>query len=360
MDFEEFREKLKEDLGERLFARTGDDFEITSSSVTKLQNAGYEGITVRKEGEAVGINLDVADFYKGLESGAADYDSVLDKITEIAIHGFEEAPAFNVSDLGNYEVMKEHLSMQVVQTERNAEMLETIPHKEIEDMSVVCRFIVSSDGEGIGSILVTNQILQSMNVTEEQLFEDAMKYAPDLRPSEIRGMADILAEMMGVDVSELENQFGGGFGQPEIPMYVATTQDKTNGAGIIAYPGFMEMASEKLGGDFFLLPSSVHEVILIPDKPDMQYSELEKMVREVNATQVDVKDQLSDHVYHYDSKEKVFELAEKFDARKREKTAERKAEKDSVLKDLSAEKKEVADAPKIKSDRAVKKDAVSL
>lgn len=128
MDFEEFREKLKEDLGERLFARTGDDFEITSSSATKLQNAGYEGITVRKEGEAVGINLDVADFYKGLESGAADYDSVLDKITEIAIHGFEEAPAFNVSDLGNYEVMKEHLSMQVVQTERNAEMLETIPH----------------------------------------------------------------------------------------------------------------------------------------------------------------------------------------------------------------------------------------
>ncbi len=38
MDFEEFREKLKEDLAERLFDRTGDDFEITSSSVNKLQN----------------------------------------------------------------------------------------------------------------------------------------------------------------------------------------------------------------------------------------------------------------------------------------------------------------------------------
>ena len=360
MDFEEFREKLKEDLGERLFARTGDDFEITSSSVNKLQNAGYEGISVRKEGEAVGINLDVADFYKGLEDGRADYDSILDKGTEVAIRGFEEAPAFNVEDLSNYDVMKEHLSMQVVATERNAEMLESIPHKEIEDMSVVCRFIVSSDKEGIGSILVTNQLLQSMNVTEEQLFNDAMKYAPDLRPSEIRGMADILAEMMGVDVSELENQFGGGMGQPEIPMYVATTQDKTNGAGIIAYPGFMEMASEKLGGDFFLLPSSVHEVILIPDKPDMKYSELENMVKEVNATQVDLKDQLSDHVYHYDAKEKVFELAEKFDARKKEKIAEKHAEKDSVLKDLSEGKKEIADSPKIKTDKALKKEDVSL
>ena len=68
MDFEEFREKLKEDLAERLFDRTGDDYEISSSSVNKLQNAGYEGISVRKEGEAIGINLDVADFYQGKET----------------------------------------------------------------------------------------------------------------------------------------------------------------------------------------------------------------------------------------------------------------------------------------------------
>ncbi|MCR5310457.1 MAG: DUF5688 family protein [Lachnospiraceae bacterium] len=360
MDFEEFREKLKEDLAERLYDRTGDDFAITSSSVAKLQNAGYEGISVRKEGEAVGVNLDVASFYKDIESGKIDYDTALAKITDVAYRGFEEAPVFNVSELSNYDIMKEHLSMQVVATERNAEMLESIPHKEIEDMSVVCRFIVSTDKEGIGSILVTNQLLQNMNVTEEQLFADAQKYAPDLRPSEIRGMADILAEMMGVDVSELENQFGGAMGQPEIPMYVATTQDKTNGAGIIAYPGFMEMAAEKLGGDFFLLPSSVHEVILIPDRPDMKYSELENMVKEVNATQVDERDQLSDHVYHYDAKERVFELAEKFDARKKERTAEKQAEKDSVLKDLSDKKKEVADTPKVKTDKALKKDAVAL
>ncbi len=359
MDFEEFREKLKEDLAERLFDRTGDDYEISSSSVNKLQNAGYEGISVRKEGEAIGINLDVADFYKAIEEGNAGYDAVLDKVTDIAIRGFESAPAFNVSELGNYDVMKEHLSMQVVATERNADMLATIPHKEIEDMSVVCRFIVSTDQEGIGSILVTNQILQSMKVLEEQLFADAMKYAPDLRPTEIKGMADVLAEMMGIDVSELDNQFGGAMGQPEIPMYVATTQDKTNGAGIIAYPGFMEMAAEKVGGDFFLLPSSVHEVILIPDKGNADYRELENMVKEVNATQVEPKDQLSDHVYHYDAKEKVFELANKFDARKKEKSAE-KAEKESVLKDLSAEKKEVADAPKTKSDKVLKKEEKAL
>ena len=92
----------------------------------------------------------------------------------------------------------------------------------------------------------------------------------------------------------------------------------------------------------------------------MKYSELERMVKEVNATQVDLKDQLSDHVYHYDSKEKVFELAEKFDARKKEKSAEKHAEKDSVLKDLSEGKKEIADSPKVKTDKALKKEDVSL
>ncbi|MCR4727628.1 MAG: DUF5688 family protein, partial [Lachnospiraceae bacterium] len=311
MDFDEFREQLKEDLKERLFERTGDDIEVTSSSVEKLQNAGYEGITVRKEGDPVGLNIDAGTFFKDYDSGKKEYEDVLDDVTDIAIRGFEEAPAFDISSLNNYDVMKEHLSLQVVATDRNADMLENIPHKEIEDMSVVCRFMVASGNDCIGSILVTNRLLENMGITEEQLFNDAAKYAPDLRPSEIKGMADVLAEMMGIDVGELDSQFGGALGQPEIQMYVASTHDKANGAGIIAYPGFMEMAAEKVGGDFFLLPSSVHEVILVPDKGQMDYHELEKMVKEVNATQVELKDQLSDHVYHYDSKERVFELAEK-------------------------------------------------
>ncbi len=359
MDFEEFREQLKEDLKERLFQRTGEDFEIASNHVAKLQNEGYEGITVRREGDSVGLNLDVSSFYKEMENGNRDYDQILNSVEQIAVRGLNEAPAIDYDSLSNYDIMKEHLSLQVVATERNAELLEKIPHKEIEDMSVVCRFIISNSNDGFSSILVTDDLLKSMGVTKEQLFNDANTYAPDLRPSEIRGMADVLAEMMGVDVSELENHFGAPVQNADIPMYVASTQDKTNGAGIIAYPGFMDMAAEKVGGDFFLLPSSVHEVIIIPDRGNADYRELESMVREVNATQVEPKDQLSDHVYHYDAKEKVFELADKFDARKKEKSAE-KAEKDSVLKDLSAEKKEVADAPKVKPDKALKKDEASL
>ena len=107
-----------------------------------------------------------------------------------------------------------------------------------------------------------------------------------------------------------------------------------------------------MGGDFFLLPSSIHEVILVPDNGKMDYRELEKMVHEVNETQVRPTERLSDNVYHYDSKEKIFELASKTDARR----TENPVAKDSVLKDLSAEKMEADASPKIKADKVHKKE----
>ena len=359
MEFEEFRERLMEDLRDNLQHKTGNEFTVEANHVKKLQNADYDGIVIRPEGEAVGVNLDAQELFKALENGKS-YDEVLEHATDIVAHGFENQPSFDISEFSNYDVMKEKLAIQVVSTERNAEMLEKIPHKEVEDMSMVCRFVVGNNENEMGTILVTNDMLNNYGITGEQLFTDAAKYAPELRPSEIKGMADVLAEMMGVDVSELSETMGMPE-SPEIPMYVASTHDKTNGAGIIGYPGFMDMAAEKVGGDFFLLPSSVHEVLLVPDDGKTDFRQLENMVREVNSTQVELKDQLSDNVYHYDSKEKVFELAEKFDSRKKERTSEKgDKEKASVLKELDSGKKEIAGQPREKTPKAHKKEDPSL
>ncbi|MBO4678226.1 MAG: hypothetical protein J5626_01005 [Lachnospiraceae bacterium] len=356
MDFKEFREQLMEDLKERLYARTGEDYEVSPNTVAKLQDEGYDGIVVRKEGEAIGVNIDASSFFRDYSKGEKNYDELVDSVLDVCMQGIEHTPDFNLDEFRDYDIMKERLSMEVVATARNAEMLEKIPHKEIEDMSVVFRFVVDNSNDGVSSILITNDMLNSYGVSVDRLYNDAKTYAPELKPSEIKGMADVLAEMMGIDVSELDREFIGGADSIDTAMYVATTHDKTHGAGIIAYPGFMEMAAEKVGGDFFLLPSSIHEVILVPDNGRMDYRELEKMVREVNETQVSPKEQLSDNVYYYDAKEKIFELAHKTADRRKEKPAE----KDSVLKDLSAEKKEADASPKIKADKVHKKEEASL
>lgn len=93
--------------------------------------------------------------------------------------------------------------MEVVSAEANKEMLETVPHQNIEDMAVVYRFVLSSDDDGRASILVTNQLLENMGVTPEQLHADAMENAPQIKHVEIKGMSEVLAEMMGVEQAEM-------------------------------------------------------------------------------------------------------------------------------------------------------------
>lgn len=120
-------------------------------------------------------------------------------------------------------------------------------------------------------------------------------------------------------------------------MFVATVPDKIHGAGVIAYPNFMEDTAQKMGGDFFVLPSNIHEVLLVKDNGQMIAKELENMVKEVNATQVEP----ADHVYHYNSQNHIFELTDKYEERQRE--AEYDAvDKDSVLGDLKEKKQEIA------------------
>jgi ribonuclease PH len=80
-------------------------------------------------------------------------------------------------------------------------------------------------------------------------------------------------------------------------MFVASVPDKIHGAGVLAYPNFMEDAAQKLGGDYFVLPSSIHEVILVRDNGQMSAEELQNMVKDVNASQVSPEEQLTDHAY---------------------------------------------------------------
>lgn len=341
MDYENFKEQFVEDVRDRLYEQ-GAEVDLSVHTVNKL-NESYEAITVTPEGSNIGVNIGIDKFYEAIESGKS-YDEVVDKAVEVINNGINQRPEFDIASLSDYSQMKEKLAMEVVSAEANKEMLETVPHQNIEDMAVVYRFVLSSDDDGRASILVTNQLLDSMGVTPEQLHADAMENAPQIKPVEIKGMSEVMAEMMGVEQAELMGIF------PVAPedeqMYVATVPDKVHGAGVLAYQDFMDKAAEKAGGDFFILPSSIHEILIVPDNGKMNLKDLEAMVKEVNATQVSPADKLTDSVYHYDSKAKIFELGEKFIERQSERETEHSEEKGSILGDLKAKKEEVAKAPK--------------
>ena len=132
---------------------------------------------------------------------------------------------------------------------------------------------------------------------------------------------------------------------PEV--YVATNPQKFMGASVMNYPGFMEQASEQLGGDFFILPSSVHELLFLPAGNDVDLDHLKGMVREVNDSQVEPKDRLSYQVYYYSKEEKTIELADKAVQRKLEKEKKAPEKEGSVLSKLENRKKEVAKNPPV-------------
>ena len=336
MDFEEFKRNFQDDLQDRLSDRGFDDLKVESMPVEKL-NGSYEGLIVKTEGSCIGVNANMTAMFQSYEDGAA-YDKVVDRAADMIEQGLNNAPNIEIAKFTDYDQMKNKLAMEVVSSDRNADMLQNVPHENIEDMAVVYRFIVGSGPDENSSILVTNNMLDSYGITQEQLHTDAMENAPAIRPSEIRGMTEILSEMMpgtGMRVDPADEQ-----------MFVASVPDKIHGAGVLAYPNFMEDAAQKLGGDYFVLPSSINEVILVRDNGQMSAEELQNMVKDVNASQVSPEEQLTDHAYHYDSKDHIFEMADQYESRMREKEtdiAEKDpAEKDSLIGDLKAKKDEVA------------------
>lgn len=250
MDYKEFKEKLKEVLAER-FAPVV----IEENSIQKLQEQDYDALTLRKQGENIGLNMNVTAMYASYEDGMG-FDDIVSRAVQMVESGFKGRLDIDFSMLNDYEQMKSLLTMQVVSKEANVDMLQKIPHQELEDLAVVYRFVLSQNETGAASVLVTNELMERYGVTHEQIHADAEQYSPESRPATLRGLYGVVNDMMGGEAIEPTE---------DESMYVASVVGAMSGAGVIAYPGFLEQAAEKIGGDFFVLPSSIHEVLLVKD-----------------------------------------------------------------------------------------------
>ncbi len=203
--------------------------------------------------------------------------------------------------------MKNKLVVEAVSLEGNEEFLSKVPHKILLDLAIIYRAVVEEHEEGRGSMMISNQLLQEFGVTAEQLHTDAVMNAETYKPVVIHNMLDMLRGMgMEIPESDLDSEF---------VMYVATVPDGLNGAGVIAYPSFFEQATAEVGGSFYLIPSSRHEVIMLPDVGNHDINHLKALISEVNMFEVSAEDKLSDSLYHYDAYDQAFELVDNYIAR---------------------------------------------
>lgn len=176
------------------------------------------------------------------------------------------------------------------------------------------------------STIITNSIMEQYAITKEQLYQDALENSPKVLPAITENINKQLSRMKleemktsGMESEELkvmEEELEQMISANPISMIVVSNEFMVNGASVLFYPGMMDRIGEFMKGDYFVLPSSVNEVLVVPDDGLVDHRELKAMVGIINHTQVSPEERLTDDVYHYDTKERVFEKADRFQQRK--------------------------------------------
>ena len=204
----------------------------------------------------------------------------------------------------------------------NETSMKDIPHREVEDLSLTYGlYFDQADNESIATVRVSDQMLEQWGVTEQELYDAAVKNTKELLPTKVESMQSVLSGLIGSSA----DVFDSG-----LDMYVITNEKKVNGAAsVFCDTEALDGLCDKLGGSMYLIPSSIHEFIALPEGKDGGLSgkaaEFASMIKEVNATTLIPEEILGTEPYHYD-KENGFEFAERYEQRLKELSDEKEAE----------------------------------
>lgn len=289
LTYEQFKTEITENIKDYL----PDDYkdaEVKLSTVNKIGKT-YDSLFVRPKNKIYSPAADINMFFDAYESGET-LDEIMRNIADVLQ---TEAPddVKDISWLLDYEKVKERLFIRVSNADKNKNIIESAPHKKVEDLIITCHIAVNQGPNNMASTIVNKDLLERYGVTEDQLFEDAMKNAPEVSPVRIDSMYDFISHM----VPEFEEN-----PDEAKSMYIVTNKTNTYGAAAIFYSGILDKMYEKIGGSFIVLPSSVNEVIVVPDNG--RYKDLKKMVEDINESSVEPEERLSNSVYKYDAESK--------------------------------------------------------
>ena len=307
MNYEIFKEVVKE----KFLAHMPDEFAnhtVVVHPVNKV-NETLDGLSLQSpngERRQISPTIYINRMYE-------DYQKTNDLQSTLDMAAFDMAGAFRAGEQlqpdFNFEDAKDKVVMALVNTEQNKEMLKNMPHREFQDLSVIYRYVVSMELQGIATIPIKKGIAEMMGMEEEQLFHAAAENTKRLLPPQVRSMNDVIVDMFVKDgmPKEMVEMFVEEMPQDRL-MYVIGNQQGINGAVSMMYEDTLHKLAEELETDLYILPSSVHEVIAV--STDMgDPNELAQMVSEINMDQVELCDRLSNQVYHYDKDLRKLSLA---------------------------------------------------
>ena len=286
MNFEEFKAWVKENITSKDWKETS---QIEISVVKKNNGVSATGLFIRESGQDVSPILYLDDYYIHYQNGEllenvirnirADYDKKV------------QMAAVKIPNLQEFENIRGRVIYRLVNYEKNKEILEDCPHIRLYDLAVTFRWVARIDDVGVSTSLITNKQVKEWGVSVNDLVLAARQNTPRLFPAQIIDMEEMLAGMVSFILYP-----------SALPMYILTNKQELNGASALLYGDILKDFANKKGADMYILPSSIHEVIMVPADRINDPTKLLSIVHDANTTVVSIGDVLSDSVYYYDRK----------------------------------------------------------
>nr|WP_294466626.1 DUF5688 family protein [uncultured Sellimonas sp.] len=291
MEYQLFLSNVKESLQEKLPG------EVLIEDYTATKNNGEirRGFLFRKEEESISPIVYMEDYYerylhgmeiKGVTDGLLEWYRQSQKIPDTVLEA---------EYLKDYERMKGKIVYRLINKEKNRMLLEEIPHLSYLDLDIVFCVLFSVEKYSAVSMLIRNEHLRAWGITLDDVKRAAGRNTPRLLPAELQDIQNVVMELF--PGCEADHQFDG-------LMYVLTNVQRSHGAAAILYPGLLELIGEEWKENFYILPSSIHEVLLVPESKSPGICELRDAVYSINRSEVAEEEFLSDTVYYYNYRKK--------------------------------------------------------
>ena len=291
--------KTKEDMRsliqEAISIKLGDGFNVTINEVLKT-NVKRDGLTIlsTKDGDNISPTIYLEPYYMRLIQ-KEDISSIIEDILSL----YEKSKAngnnshFDVSFIKDFDQIKDKLFVRLINRHMNKELLNESPYAYfLDDFAIVPYCAVDMVEDGVASFRINNLHMQLWGVETNELIKIAIANTRAMFGVELQNMMDVLFGMGAIEQLPFPEVFNP-------PMFVLTNKQKLNGASVVLYDDVLKSFAKE-HGNFYVIFSSVHECLLIPDDYQMDIDALTSMNRQVNDNEVACDEVLGTKAYFYD------------------------------------------------------------
>ncbi|MEH2932749.1 DUF5688 family protein [Candidatus Ventrimonas sp. KK005] len=305
LSFKDFTNEVLEKLKERLGYKY--DFQVTE--VEKNNNVKKIAIVAGMYEESSSIVIYIEGYYEEYINGVCIEQIVYSMSAFIQSNHIE----IDVEEIKDYEQIKDRLFFRLINYKENKASLRNVPHIRYFDLSIV--FCLSFKGDGYMTVTINNNLMETWEKSVEELYEQTKKNTPILFEKSFKSINEVLLglvkERLGDNQNELDKMEKLLAEQEIISLYVLTNKIGINGAAVILYDNVLKMIAEELESDLIILPSSIHEVLVLVYWREGDIIKLKEMVHDINRNEVPMTDILSDNVYRYSREDdKVYMITE--------------------------------------------------